>query len=766
MPISLGADVRSYEIANISPYIRYTIQLAALYKDGRQGDSEAHMIFEQPLAPVPEFVVVSTSEIEVKWQPNDLESGIRIRPVDSYRLTWHPTDADQDVLTRTFDSDVMSFSIQNLQASTSYEINLWAVNSIGESEAAGDTVQTLSFPTATPTTTPSPTASPTPAPTATPSSTATATPAPTATPIPTPTATPSSTSTPTATSTAIPTATTQPSSLEISFQDLVGPNARVAWDLEDEVSKDIQSVELSWDPLTEQSPPMPVVLSADTRDYSIPNVQPQVMYDITVELVDQQGKRQSEVLNLMLDLPRQPVAKIDLMPSTSVKVSWELVTNSNSVSQYPVSEYEISWRILEDDATFERVRVDADTDSYLLENLLPGATYEIYVFAINSFGISEAAVTEVRVPNPTSTATPTPTPTQIQTTVTPSTPTPTSTASPIPTTVVATKTPVSSSSRSRRSRMTDPEPPTDFEVVQARDAVRLYWDQPDNDGGTSILAYAVDWTPDPPPFPMFVSPDVESLELLGLQGGTKYRARVKAFNRVDDSMPAARKIMVEHTLVRYRSYDPFTGSISYGRPIVLQNGDELPSFKLHADEKALFWGDGMVLGIRDLGSDGQEDLLADDLQFELDSSVFALNSRVESRRQRFDDSAHSYEFVSPVLICITPNTVRGIQPGSHSILMTSQDDEHRLLDSTLTFEDTSPEICARVRQLNLNHDTRFVVVLNRDALASSETLGIAPENQNDVDYAVALVFLALGPLLITFGFRAILMKDSSRPNRP
>ncbi len=737
MPISLAADVRGYKLVNVAPSLKYKIQLATLYSDGRRTSSTAQMIFNVPLAPQVEFVALSTSEIKVTWNPNETETGIRKRPVHSYRLTWHQIDVDAETQTKTFGTDLSSYLVEGLKSGTSYEFNLWAINSFGEGEAAGETVQTLSNPTATPT----------PTPKATPTSTSTPTPSPTVAPTSTPTVTPTSTPVPTSTSTPTATSTVLPGPLDISFRNLVGTNATVIWELEEGADKDIDQFELSWDPLTAQSPTMPVVLSATVRDYSIPNVEPRVKYDIKIDLLYQHGNRQSDVLKLMLDLPRKPVVKVDPVSSTRLKISWVKASVSDDVAQHPVSQYEISWRILESDAVFERVKVDADTDSYLLEDVITGATYEIYVHAINAFGASEAESMTAKVPTPdpipTSTSTPTPSPV-----ATLASPTPTRILTPTVTATVAKL----SATRTRRARLTDPEPPTDFEVVQARDAVRLYWDQPDYDGGTEILAFAVDWTPDPPPFPIFISPDVESLKVMGLRGGIRYRARVKAFNRIDDGLPAARKIIVDHTLVRYRSYDPFTGSISYGRPVVLENRDELPTFALHADEETLFWGDSMILSVRDLGAEADESMFVGHADFGLDSSVFTLNPRIESRRKRFDDSARAYEFVSPISVCIMPTTLRGTGPGSHSILMISPDNQHEILDSALKEEYDKATICARVRKLDLNRDTRFMVVLNREASSFSQSLVGQSEGHADINNAVALVLLILGPLMILMGF--------------
>ena len=310
-------------------------------------------------------------------------------------------------------------------------------------------------------------------------------------------------------------------------------------------------------------------------------------------------------------------------------------------------------------------------------------------------------------------------------------------------------------SRSRRSRLTDPEPPDDFHAVQGRDAVRLFWDQPDYDGGAEVLAYAVDWMPEPPPFPIFVSADDESMDIHGLRAGVTYRARVKALNRVDDSMPAIQRIAMDHTLVRYRSYDPFTGSIANGRATVLKNTADLPGFEISADAESIFWGDSMAVAVREQDPTNAAQDLADQAKFRMASEVYGVNVKVNSRRKRFDDSTGSYVFVKPIRICLAPLTSQIAADGSHSIARFSDENELLVLDGTPSEHGNAIKICAQLEQIDLGRTTFFAIVQNRRLDMPHEEQLSAPSRRSEVSNALALILMVVGSASIVFGMKAI-----------
>ena len=298
--------------------------------------------------------------------------------------------------------------------------------------------------------------------------------------------------------------------------------------------------------------------------------------------------------------------------------------------------------------------------SHTIKGLLGSTQYKISLQPKNSIGNGAPWSDTVETdPDPAgSTPIPTPTP-QLP-------PMPTSTSTPTPT--VPGISPDSSSREPRNNRDSDPDPPEEFDAEQGNSGIVIYWDDPRWDGGSEILAYAVDWHPESPPFPLFLPPTERSTWIYGLKPGINYRMRVRAFNHKEDSLPAALRVKLSDTLVRYRSFAPFTGSISNARSTVLKNNSELPGFEIQSDSKTLFWGDQMVFSIQRYLLDGE--LIAELMsqQFNAVSDLFTVVASPHSRRSRFDNDATSYQFVVPVVICITPDLLDSVPIHSYSIV--------------------------------------------------------------------------------------------------
>ncbi len=713
MPVSVSKDARNYTIPNVEARVRYEIQLDAIYGDGHRARGRTEMLFDVPPKPEASFEPLSPTSVEINWVRPAPYIGVLKRPINSYELLWKRSDVDETALSISLGADADSYVVEDLQGGTIYEIALRAVNGLGHGEAAIGSVTTLHPPVA-PTPTPSPTPSSTP------------TPFPTATPTP------------------------NTNALNVGFRELEGVDVVISWEFQEGI--EVDRFEVSWSPATSGAPMMPVILPATARGYSITNMEASVRYEIDVDLVDLLGVDHSDTLELMLDVPLNPNATIRMLTATSLQISWEHYQNPDDVLQRPVSEYEISWRTALPGSAAEVVTVSGDARTYVLDNLVSGVAYEIAVRAFNGYGAGEASVVAVEIlattPTPTSTATPDPS--SIPTLASP-------TPSPSPTVrveILETST-SESGTRSRSTRLTDPEPPADFHAVQGREAVRLFWDHPDYDGGTQILAYTVDWRPESPPFPIFVSPNEESIELYGLRAAMRYRALVRAFNRIDDSTSSAQRITLADTLVRYRSYDPYTGSISWGRSTLLENRDELWGFELHADAQSLFWGDHMTVAVRKREVSDAVGQFSEQPEMELASEVYAVTPLGGSRRKRFDDSAPSYQFIKPMTICLYSLTSDTRPNGSLSIAQFTEKSGYAVLDSTPRQHGDSVKICANVSQFDLARETLFALVENQNSRASSQDSPIRPEDRSESDAAMALILLILGPSLILLGARTI-----------
>ena len=690
--MSIAADKRRYLIPDVEAKVRYEIELVAIYANGYRATAQTQMLFDVPRKPAMVLETVSENQVDVSWEIPPVDAGVIKRPIGQYELSWRRSGSGDTPEIRNLSANSNQLVAVGLQAGTEYTFTLRAKNGLGYGEAAVDSIETLP---------PSPTANSTPSPT----------PAPTAT----------------------PTADTR--ALKVGFHGLSGQDAVVKWQVKSDATSSIDRFELSWNPTTSAAPILPVVLKPSVREFSIPNVEAKIRYVIKIVTIATDGDRSSESFELLLDVPRNPNAHVAATSVTSFRVAWSNVNDGANVIQRPVSKYEVYWRKIDGHSDPEISVLNANENFIELTDLVVGTSYEVAVRAINAFGASEASILtfEVPIPRPKSTATPSPT----------------------PTVAIAGTSPAEPRSRSRRSRIGDPEPPTEFNAVQGRQALQLYWDQPSYDGGTEVLAYAVDWMPEPPPFPIFVSSDDESVGVYGLRAGMKYRVRVKAFNRIDDSMAAAQRVVMTHSLVRFRDYDPFTGSIASGRSTTLRNDDELSGFALHADANSLFWGDHMNVEVRNLRHEELTVSYEDRTELVLASDVFGVKLNADSRRRRFDDSAGSYEFVEPLRICISATDVTDHQTMVHSIARVTSDGDIILFDSTSNSEQTRFETCARVRTIDLNRESRFAVFATRYEENHSQTDQREIERRTAANSPVVLVLLIIGNASAIVGVRLI-----------
>ena len=233
-----------------------------------------------------------------------------------------------------------------------------------------------------------------------------------------------------------------------------------------------------------------------------------------------------------------------------------------------------------------------------------------------------------------------------------------------------------------------------------------------------------------------------------------YRMRVRAFNRKDDSLPAALRVKLTDTLVRYRSFDPFTGSIAHGRATILENETALPSFEIHAESQSMFWGDRMLVAVHRRSWDEAKQGITVPDGFEISSDIFEVVSKVESRRTRFDKDAKSYTFIEPIRVCITPWSPMTLLTFAYSVVLFDSSSDTRVFDSTPIEEDGVYKICARVSEFMVNENTAFAVVSKLPESGDNPDLQI--DNQRPTaNTVVALLLFVIGPTLILGSLRML-----------
>ena len=423
---------------------------------------------------------------------------------------------------------------------------------------------------------------------------------------------------------------------------------------------------------------------------------------------------------------------------TSVTIEWNETIDETGTIRRPVSSYLFSWQRINPPGTAKTIELPSDTRSYTIQNLEPETNYEIALRALNPLGQSEPLIMSVTTDQAPIPSTPT------------TTPVPNSNPTVLPNPGSTTRV----TSRARRNA--DPDPPEEFDAVHGRHGIVAYWDNPRWDGGTDILAYSVDWYPEPPTFPIFVPPTKRSTLIPGMKSGVNYRVRVRAFNRRDDSMPAAQRIELHDTLVRFRNYDPLTGSIANGRSTVLQNETELPGFEIQADSQSMFWGDQMFLAVKRISMPDRSENYKIGNGFEIVSDVFEITPRIESRRKRFDNKATTYKFSNSIRICISYSTDSSDALTNFSVAKLAVGREHQveaIFDSVQIDGNGLTKTCADVSELAINEINSFVAVMN----SPSDIHGIVGNDKRRPRsaFASSLFLFVVGPLLILAGSKLL-----------
>lgn len=705
--VQVQPPMMTYTIPNIEARTRYRIEVKAVFSDGSESTTEVHYKFDVPRDPIGEIASVEADMVVVGWESPTVETGTIRRPVNSYEISWQETGSTEGVSTKVLDSTSTSYTITGLKPGATYEISLRARNPLGYSGAYGTTVTTDQLeltPTETPTATPSPTPSP----------------------------------------------DTGTDELQLEFQDLNADGVTVVWKVPSNQETQIRGFELSWSPTTTGAPEFPITLASNRRSYTLPNVENDILYNVMLVAVLNDDVRVDSKTSMRVVVPRQPVARGELISPTMVKISWDGPIPAVGAVKRPVSGYKLSWKKGQDGSPTSFVMLPPETRSHIVGELESAVLYEFALVAFNDLGTGEAAVFVIEtLPIPVS---PTPTPTATESPPIAVFPTPTFTPTP------TSSTPFTASSstprrRSSNSRDVDPDPPEDFGAEKGREGVVVYWDNPRWDGGYKILAYTVDWYPEPPPFPMFLPPSARSTTIYGLKADVNYRMRVRALNRRDDSIPAATRIKLTNTLVRFRSSAPFTGSISYGRGITLKNQSQLPGFEIHADAQTMFWGDHLIVTIKrspressPLNPDKPETWI-------IASDHFELEATAASRRHRFNDEAGSYQFPAPIKICIEPEIFDAIPIVDYSVAQFTNDTT-QIHDSTPINKDGAAWVCATARQLDLYEPNVFAVV-TRPSLTPEEAIGSHESQRPEAKAGYAALIVGMGSWLVAMAVMGI-----------
>ena len=482
-----------------------------------------------------------------------------------------------------------------------------------------------------------------------------------------------------------------------------------------------------------------VELSQETRSHPLVNLRTEATYTVALSAVNSAGSSEPAFVSFELPLtsvqppPSSPEPEGDPVPASRPPPAPRNLSLSAGEDEYTltwdapaptpgasVESYILNW---EPDPPPEPVVLPHTAFGYLLPDFTSGVEYTFSLVAFNSIGLSDPVINSLRIPA----IDPPPPPVE-----------------PLPSNVQSSKpTPKRNSSR----KVSSPSKPLDLAIVQMPGAVRLLWDEPESDGGSDIEVYTIEWSPDPPPFPLMIKGNDQWIDVLGLQGGEKYRIVVRAHNGRKPGRRARGHIELGHTLLQPRQSEDYVGTIVHGRSVSLQNTDQLPGIELISGDDSLFWGDVLELTVKPEPFDLIPTISTQSWTHAQVSDRYLLQSSIASRRSRFDASANSYLLPEPIRLCLTPNREIDAPDAFLSIAVLHKGAESELLDSETHSTEENVSVCTLINRLPLRESVTYALVA-----VSPFDPNHANADSSPVE-GVTIAALFLGISLVAYGAR-------------
>ncbi|XP_025206226.1 neogenin isoform X3 [Melanaphis sacchari] len=124
------------EISDLSPYTKYKIWVVAYNQNGPGMKSLEVVVLTKPSAPSqpPQNIVVeaiSATEINIRWEhpPKSSQNGV----ITGYKIRYKKPDRKSSGDTITTAGDNLEYQISNLDKSSTYQVRLWTLNTVGSS---------------------------------------------------------------------------------------------------------------------------------------------------------------------------------------------------------------------------------------------------------------------------------------------------------------------------------------------------------------------------------------------------------------------------------------------------------------------------------------------------------------------------------------------------------------------------------------------------------------------------------------------------------
>ena len=681
---------------------KYSFAIEAKFDDGSSSTASVNHTFNVPRQPVISSASATDTTITVGWDPPRNDTGAIRRPVEEFDLIWAEAGSSGQRGCQKFSRTAESYEIKGLVPDTEYEIILVAHNPLGG--GLGATVNATTKPSDTP-------------------------------------APPTSLNCPPLPSNALSL------TIDVLESDPNDPmDGIIRWQPKGIDESTITGFEISWHVTGSGENQESISLPSSARSLVIPDIYEGELtsYSLTITVKYADDPRTTHKFTVRIGIPAQPNLKITAQTQTTITVNWSFL---GSAIVLPVLGYELTWKVKGTHVPIGSKSFKPEVSNYTIKDgLKPGTLYDVTILARNLLGDNNTTIYPTTLPEDTPTPTPPPTATPTPTPTPNLTPTATPTTTPKPT-------PTRFPNREGygRNGAEEPDSPENYYAVQGRDGIVIFWDNPHYEGVSDVYAYAVDWYPESPEFPIFLPETARTARIHGLNPDINYRVRVRAFNRHEDSLPAAQKIELAHTLLKIRPNDPFTGSITNGRTATLWNKTSLPGFEIHADARSIFWGDYLVLAVRRYSADEISTDITIPEGITLASDVYDVSAETGSRRKHFDPDATSYRFPSPIEICIQPSmTSSSIPATDYSIARLDNDIE--LFDSIPVDDHGSLKICARIPLLDLDQHNSFVVVSRSAPTPTNEDVVTSAQRAQPA-LAIAMTLLLLGPAMVFAGAR-------------
>ena len=467
----------------------------------------------------------------------------------------------------------------------------------------------------------------------------------------------------------------------------------------------VTGYEVSWDPVTGSGR---ASLDADTLSLSLTSLKLGIVYRFAVIARNAVGVGQIATLDYEVsssgpsgktfeDNPRRlPLGFSATFSSGVSRFTWQLPAADADV---PITQFVLSWSATGHDH-FGTVTLPADTVGYDLSGLRRGAEYAISLVVVRGSGTSTPIARFFTVP-------------------TSQTVDQTDGVDSVPDSSIVLDLRVSREPRETvRAAPSQWLGPSDVQLYEMRDSVRVYWDVPED---REVLGWTVDWVPESPDLPAVFPASVRHYTIASMAPIDSCTVKVRAVysDGLSDRTKAVISLANQDFAKGLPRSETLTITHEFGKQAAIEMDDL--SARITAPAGTLVLGDAvglkMAFAMTPRISLDRFDVLHDEMSLKLDAKLIP-------NRKHADTQASRYRMLSPLQVCLVNPENSGPNNGTvNSVVVATRSGITDVLDSEHVKRDARTETCASVHELVLDEPTYFGLVSRNTSVADGVSWG-------------------------------------------